>query len=866
MHARLRRALLTTLPLPVLSHQGTATATSAAAAAVAPHAPVPVRHLAAHAPRASSQPPPRRNAKMESAAATSTSAAAAVPPAPVPHTVPLLVAGKPAGTVTITLTPLEARLFATLRAAGDATCPGTAIRVAGGWVRDKLLGRDSHDIDVALDNVTGRQFAEGVNAYLRSVGERTTSIGVIAANPDQSKHLETATTRVLDVWVDFVHLRTETYDGDSRIPAVEFGTPLQVGAQQGDGRERERGGRNRCTCSDAAHQSQLPTPPHTNPALQDAERRDFTINSLFYNVTAGCVEDWTGRGADDLRAGLLRTPLPPVTTFLDDPLRVLRALRFASRFGFAMVPELLAAARDEAVRSALAAKVSRERVGNETESMLGGGRPVAALRTLHAVGLTGVVFAVPPGHAGLLGTLSDPSGACAGAVESYGDAAGSSASSAAAGQNTSAAGVKRSLSAARETNDDGVGVAAAADAQHHHHHHSSHHAAHAQPHQHYSHPHPAGHDRHAAAAAGSAGASSGGVGASSTLPPPAHLPPCWPHASMRVVEAVHYLLAAVGPPAALCDPAVVAGVALPPAPAFGFCAPRPPGVAVEALEDVAAARSGLSPEARRALLTAAALHPFAGVRMVRPPPPGRNAASGGQASSSSSAAAQQQPHQPPPQPKSEPLPFAVMSDSLKRKHADGDEVVALLEGAAGFAAQAADPQPLPLGLLLRNVVKGSWRSALLLSAAVAITPHLFGGGASRGAVSGVAAAADGGVPPAVGDAIRSVLASHAAMAAVIAARRLDGCWGVKPPLDGKAVMAALGLPGGRAVGAYVDELVKWQLLNPGGDADGALAFLRQLQAAGGPPGAAAANAAGGGSGAGGGAAAVPASDAKQPAR
>jgi hypothetical protein len=612
--------------------------------------------------------------------------------------------------------------------------------------------------------------------------------------------------------------------------------------------------------------------------LQDAERRDFTINSLFYNVSASCVEDWTGRGADDLRAGVLRTPLPPVTTFLDDPLRVLRALRFASRFGFAMVPELTAAARDGAVRAALAAKVSRERVGNETESMLAGGRPVAALRTLHAAGLTSVVFAVPQGHAGLLGQLTDPSGACAAAGgggasgEGNGDAGHHPAPAAASA--AAAAGVKRSLSAARETNGDGVGVvaAAAAAADAHHSHHPHHHQQLQQPHQHYSQHHHSSstdHDRHAAAAAAVAAPT---TSAGATSAPSLSLPASWPDASMRMVEAVHYLLAVLGPPGALCDPAAVGGLHLPPAPAFGFAAPRPHGVAVEALEDVTSApRSSLSPEARRALLTAAALHPLSGVRLVRPPPPGRNAASGGggsggpSSSASSSASTQQQ--QQPPQPKTEPLPFVVMSDSLKRKHADGDEVVALLEGAAGFAAQAADPQPLPLGLLLRNVVKGGWRNALLLSAAAAITPHLYGSG-SAGAVSGVPpAAADGsgggGVPPAVGAAIRGVLASHAAMGALITSRRLDGCWAVKPPLDGKAVMAALGLPGGRALGAYVDELVKWQLLHPGGDAHAALAFLRQLQAAGGPPGAAAAAASG--SGASGGAAAVPLV-AKPPAR
>ena len=49
----------------------------------------------------------------------------------------------------------------------------------------------------------------------------------------------------------------------------------------------------------------------------DALRRDFTINSMFYNINAGAVEDLTGKGMDDLRAGILRTPLPPMETFLD---------------------------------------------------------------------------------------------------------------------------------------------------------------------------------------------------------------------------------------------------------------------------------------------------------------------------------------------------------------------------------------------------------------------------------------------------------------------------------------------------------------------------------------------------------------------
>ncbi len=57
------------------------------------------------------------------------------------------------------------------------------------------------------------------------------------------------------------------------------------------------------------------------------------------------MEDWTGKGLEDIKNGLIRTPLDPVVTFQDDPLRVLRSFRFAGRYGFKVVPELFEAAK-----------------------------------------------------------------------------------------------------------------------------------------------------------------------------------------------------------------------------------------------------------------------------------------------------------------------------------------------------------------------------------------------------------------------------------------------------------------------------------------------------------------------------------------
>jgi tRNA nucleotidyltransferase (CCA-adding enzyme) len=213
------------------------------------------------------------------------------------------------------------------------------LRFAGGWVRDKLLNIQSHDIDTAINAMTGDTFSLKLHEYLKNdenlskhamTPEDIRRIHKVAKNPEKSKHLETATTNIFGFDVDFVNLRKETYSEDSRNPQMEFGT-----------------------------------------AEEDAFRRDATINALFYNIHSDLVEDFTG-GLKDLDAKHIRTPLEPKTTFMDDPLRVLRLIRFASRLDFTIDAESEKCMSDPTVMDALKIKISRERVGIEVEKMLKG--------------------------------------------------------------------------------------------------------------------------------------------------------------------------------------------------------------------------------------------------------------------------------------------------------------------------------------------------------------------------------------------------------------------------------------------------------------------------------------------------------------
>ncbi len=111
--------------------------------------------------------------------------------------------------VASSLTSKERKIFNILLDTVRCYRGKTVLRVAGGWVRDKLLGLESDDVDIALDDTNGSAFANLANSYMEQHSLPTHHVGIIAPNPKQSKHLETARMRVEESWIDFVNLRTE---------------------------------------------------------------------------------------------------------------------------------------------------------------------------------------------------------------------------------------------------------------------------------------------------------------------------------------------------------------------------------------------------------------------------------------------------------------------------------------------------------------------------------------------------------------------------------------------------------------------------------------------------------------------------------
>lgn len=236
----------------------------------------------------------------------------------------------------MTATPefLKKEIFSVVGDVADSL--GVRAFVIGGYVRDCFLGRPSNDIDIVVEG-SGIDFAH-------AVGEKT------GKYVSYFKNFGTAMLRYDADEIEFVGARKESYRRESRKPIVENGT------------------------------------------LEDDQlRRDFTINAMALSLCKenfGELIDPFG-GIRDLSAGIIRTPLDPDTTYSDDPLRMLRAVRFATKLStpdlkFTIVPESMASMRRMADRLKI---LSAERIADELNKMLLTERPSMAFRLMSEAGL-----------------------------------------------------------------------------------------------------------------------------------------------------------------------------------------------------------------------------------------------------------------------------------------------------------------------------------------------------------------------------------------------------------------------------------------------------------------------------------------------
>lgn len=244
---------------------------------------------------------------------------------------------------------------------------GVVLRAVGGWVRDKLRNVFSDDIDIAVSypqgddrSITGETFVRNVVEVV-GMGKDSPIVDAyyVPANREKSKNIAPATivfglANGCTLKIDFVNLRTDKYSDEDRIAE---------------------------------------TAP-TNDPLLDAQRRDLTINAIYYNLATDEIEDYVN-GIPDLEAKRLRCPTDPVTTYLDDPLRMLRALRFYSRWPDFTLDDSIVQAMAAPVVQAKYRKLADERAGPELRKLVQGAAPVRALRILLETGLYKPVFRVP---------------------------------------------------------------------------------------------------------------------------------------------------------------------------------------------------------------------------------------------------------------------------------------------------------------------------------------------------------------------------------------------------------------------------------------------------------------------------------------
>ena len=220
----------------------------------------------------------------------------------------------------------------------SAEAMGISCYLIGGFVRDKILGRDTKDIDIVC-------VGDGIGLAAK-VAEKFTP------KPEVHffKHFGTAQIKTAGLEIEFVGARKESYDFNSRKPAVENGT-----------------------------------------IEDDQNRRDFTINAMAISLNKadyGALVD-PFNGIHDLEIKNIQTPLAPSQTFSDDPLRMMRAIRFATQLHFTIHPETFAAIAENANRIKI---VSGERIADELNKILLSDKPSVGFDLLYKSGLLKIIF------------------------------------------------------------------------------------------------------------------------------------------------------------------------------------------------------------------------------------------------------------------------------------------------------------------------------------------------------------------------------------------------------------------------------------------------------------------------------------------
>lgn len=231
---------------------------------------------------------------------------------------------------------IDRKVFHTVGEAADAL--GREAYVVGGYVRDLIIGRHSKDIDFVTVG-SGIELAEAV---ARKMG-RGTHLAVY-------RNYGTAQLKRGDTELEFVGARRESYRRESRNPIVEDGT-----------------------------------------LADDLARRDFTINALAIRVNAEGFGDVIDNydGVADIERRIIRTPLDPDITFSDDPLRMMRAVRFATQLQFDIYPDTFEAIRRNASRIEI---ITAERIKDELFKIMASPKPSIGWKLLLDSGLLAIIL------------------------------------------------------------------------------------------------------------------------------------------------------------------------------------------------------------------------------------------------------------------------------------------------------------------------------------------------------------------------------------------------------------------------------------------------------------------------------------------